>query len=82
MPAEAAAAPLARAASQIDLADHTPADPSAIIRRDNFADELVPRRSAKTVIAALQLEIGIADSAAQQPDQSESFGPARARLVA
>jgi threonine synthase len=75
-------APLAGSASQIDLTHHALADPIAIVRCDHFADELVPRRSAEAVVTVLKLDIGIADSAAEQPDQSESFGPPRARVVA
>ena len=34
-----------------------------IVRLHHFTDELVPRRAAKAVVAALQFEICVADSA-------------------
>jgi threonine synthase len=82
MPSQPSPAPLACAAGEIDLANDTLADPIRIVRGDDLADELVPGRSAKTVIAALQFEIGVADSATEQPDQSKSVGPPRGTLLA
>ena len=82
MTSQPSLAPLAVAAGQINLSDNALADPVRIVRSDHFAHEFVSRRSAKAVIAALEFEIGIADSAAEQPDQSKSVGPPRAMLVA
>ena len=64
MPAEAASAPFAAAARQVDLARDAPAQPSGIFSgggifaRDDFAHELMPGRSRESIIAALQLEVG------------------------
>ncbi len=82
MPSQSARAPLAFSAGQIDFADHALADPAPIVSLHHFSDKLMPRRPAKAVIAALQLDVGVADSAIQQADQSESFGAARPRLFA
>jgi threonine synthase len=82
MPSQPSLAPLATAACQIDFADYTVADQLRIIRRDYLADEFVPGRSTKAIVAALQFQVGIADSSAQQPDQCKSWRPPGARLVA
>ena len=74
--AQFAPAPLAAAAGQIDFADHAPAHQRAIVRFHHHADELVPRCAAKTVVAALELEVGVADAAAQQADEREASGAA------
>ncbi len=42
----------------------------------------MPGSSAEAVIATLQFQIGIADSAAEQPDQGKSLGAPRPRLLA
>src|SRR5205823_3259122 len=60
----------ARPAARVDLADH------ALAVRD--ADELVPDRAAKPGVAALELEIGVAD--ARQRDSHEHL-TVRARLA-
>src|SRR5439155_27287706 len=75
----APAAPVAAAATQIDLAHHAPPDQVAPVRLHHFAHELVPWYARETVIAALQFEVGIADAAAQQPDQRKSSWRARTR---
>jgi hypothetical protein len=72
MASQPAGAPLAFAARQIDLANHALADPSPVVRVDDFADKLVARRTAKAVITALQLEVGVANSTEEQADQRES----------
>lgn len=82
MASQASLAPLAGSACQIDLAHHALADPASIVRRYDLADEFMAGRTAEVVIAALEFEIGVADSAVEQPDQRESFGTARLRLAA
>jgi hypothetical protein len=82
MAAEAAAAPVARAAGQVDLAGDAAADPRGRIRLDHFAHELMAGRAGEAVVTALEFEIGIADAAAKQADQGEARGPAGARLIA
>ena len=78
--AQTARAPLAGAARQVDLAHHAFPNPIRRISRNHFADKFMPGRAAKIVIAALQLQVGVTDSALQQPDQSESFRACRTRL--
>jgi len=79
--AEAAPAPFTFLASEIDLAYHSMTDPTGRVRLHYFADEFMAGRPAKSVIAALEFQIGIADSSVQQPDEREPSGPRRAPLV-
>jgi hypothetical protein len=72
MPAKPSTAPLAFPTRQIDLAHNAFADPPAVIGINNLADELVSGCSRKTVVTALQLEIGVADSGPQQANERES----------
>src|SRR5690242_12086995 len=67
-------APAACSAIQIDLTDHAPADQITAASFHHLADELVPGSSGKTVVAALQLQVGIANAAAQKPDEGKAFG--------
>ena len=80
MPAEPAAAPLASAARQVDLAHHAAADPRGRIRLHHFTHEFMSWSAGKTVVPALQFQIGIADAAAEQPDQCEAGGTAGLRF--
>src|ERR1700733_6690625 len=82
VPSEAAAAILAAAASQVNFAHHAPADPFRRIGLQHFAHKLMAGYSSEVVISALQFQVGIADAAAEQANQRESFGASRARLVA
>src|SRR5579862_6139323 len=66
MAPEAAPAPFAFSASQVDFADYAASQQAPVIGFDNLTHEFVARRSRKTVIAALQFQIGVADAAAQQ----------------
>jgi threonine synthase len=77
MPPPAARAPVAVSTCQVDLAHHPLANPVLIVGRYYFAHEFMAGCAVKAVVAALQLEIRIADSAIQQPDQCESIGAAR-----
>src|SRR5262245_17680410 len=79
---EAPFAPFAIAACQIDFSHHTPSQEVGIVGRDNFAGEFVSRRPAKSVIAALQLKIGITDSCSQQTNQSKTLGALRLSNIA
>jgi hypothetical protein len=81
MPAQAATAPLAPAAGQVDLANHAASNQRGRIRLDHLADELMAGRAGKAVITALEFQIGIADASAEQADESEARGPVGARLV-
>src|SRR5579859_4978862 len=79
MPAEAPPAPVAAAATQVDLSHYALPDQFAPPRLHHLTHKLVSRNAGETVIAALQFQIGIADAAAQQPDQRESLRRARPR---
>jgi hypothetical protein len=76
MPAELARAPFAMSAGEIDFAGY------AFAGIDHLADEFVPRRSAKAVIAALEFEVGGADAGGEQADSGETFGHTRQRPAA
>ena len=75
MTPQSAGAPRAFSAGQIDFAHHAFADQMPVVCLHHFTHKLVARRSAKAVISALQFEIGVANSAVEQADQSESFSP-------
>src|SRR5437867_2881950 len=68
MPSQSASAPVALPARQIDLADDAPSQQIPVIRRHDFSDEFMARRSRKTVVTAKQLQICVADSGAEESD--------------
>ena len=72
MPAHILAAPVAVSARQIDLAHYATAYQRLAVRLYHLTHELVPRNTGEAVIAALQLQIRIADPGANEPDQRES----------
>ncbi len=74
---EAAAAPLAVGAGEIDFAGDAAADEGASVRFDDFGDEFVAGGAGEAVVAALKLEIGIADAGGEQAKQGEALGPGR-----
>src|SRR5579863_950659 len=80
--AQTAPAPGTVAACEIDFADHALADQVARIRGHHFAYKFMPGHAGKSVIAALQFEIGVANAAEQEPDQSETLRPVRLRVFA
>ena len=82
MTAHAAPAPGTTAAIEVDFTDDPLADQIARIRGDYFADELMAGDAGKPVVAALEFEIGVADSRLDQADQGEAFGPFRLRHLA
>jgi hypothetical protein len=82
MASEAAPAPVAGAAGQVDLAGDAAANPGGRIRLDHLADELVAGRAGEAVVTMLEFEIGIADAGAEQADEGEARGPVGARLAA
>src|SRR5258708_3336238 len=73
MPPESACAPFAPATVQIDLADYAASDQFPVAGLHHLSDELMSGRALKPVVAALQLQIRIADASAQEADSSESF---------
>ena len=81
MPPQAASAPVAFSARQIDLAHHAPAQQIRIVRRHDFPDELMARRSGKAVITAKQLQIRIADSGVQEFNHRVAFAAPRTRRL-
>src|SRR5262249_39337007 len=74
--AEVPRTPVAGTAGQIDLAGHPPADPSRILRSGHLTYEFMPRRAAKSVVAALELEIRRTDSSRHQAYAGEAGGQA------
>jgi len=62
------------AAGQVDLADDPAAQQVCVIRFDNFSDKFVSGNTRKTIISALELEIGVTYTCNQQPNKSESIG--------
>jgi threonine synthase len=82
VPAEATRAPLASAACQVDLARDAAADPGRVVRIRHHANELVTGGSAKSVVSALEFEIGGADAGREQTNSSESGSDAGQRLLA
>jgi hypothetical protein len=79
MPPESALAPVALSAGQVNLANDSLSQQSGIVRSDDFTHELMPGNSGKTIVAPQQLEVCIADPAAQQPYRRVSFRPPRPR---
>jgi hypothetical protein len=73
------AAGFAPSAGEIDLAHDAPANPAWVAGRDHLADELMPGRSVEPIIPALQLQIGVADPTANQPDQRKTLRANRFR---
>ena len=65
------------AAGEVDFAHHAAADKRGRVRLHDLADEFVSGNAAEAVIAALQLEVGVADASEQKPDQREAFGALR-----
>src|SRR5206468_4229950 len=57
------------------------ADKGVVIRGDYLTDKLVAWYPAKTVIAALQLEIGVANPTVNQANRGKTGGAARLRSV-
>jgi hypothetical protein len=68
MASESALTPRAFSAGQIDFADHSFAHPALVVGLQNLTYKLVTWRASEAVVAALQLNIGVADSAIQQAD--------------
>ena len=79
MAAQAARAPFALCTGDVDFPDYSLADEVAVVRPGHFTNELVARNACKTVVAALEFQIGVADSAYQQTNDGEAFKAARLR---
>jgi hypothetical protein len=62
MPAQTPGAPLAAAASQVDLAYYALANPRSVVRFQNLADEFVSRRASKSIVASLEFQVRVADA--------------------
>jgi hypothetical protein len=77
MAAHPAPAPFARSTSEVDFSNHAAPCQAAVVRRHDFAYEFMTGSPAKSVVAALQFEIRIADPSQKQPDQCESGLPRR-----
>jgi threonine synthase len=79
---EAALAPIAFSASQVDLTHYASPNPRFVGGVGDFADELVTGSARETVVSALELEIRGTDSGSEQANPSESFGYAGQREAA
>ena len=79
---ESAPAPIAFPACQADLSDNAFPQQSLTIRSDDFPDELVTRRSGETVVPAKELEVCVADPAAEKPDHRVTFRSPRCAHIA
>jgi len=66
-------------AGEVDLAHHTLAEERARAGFHHLGDEFVTGSAGEPVIAALQFEIGMADAAGQQAQESEPLGTRRNR---
>jgi hypothetical protein len=68
------------AAGEIDFAGDAFSYPRCIFGLGHFADEFMAGSTAKTVISALQFQIGGADSCGQQANARKALGNSRKRL--
>ena len=71
MAAEAAGAPGAASTGEVDFAGDTAARQRGVVRLDNLAHELVSGDAPEAVVAALQLEVGVADAGQAEADKGE-----------
>jgi hypothetical protein len=72
MAAEAAVAPFAFPACQVDFACDTFAEEVGIVSVYDLAYELVAGNSGETVVPTLEFKIGVADAAEKEADGCES----------
>ena len=77
VPAEALCAPFALAAREIDLAHDAFADEFRCSASMTSPTNSWPGHPREAVVAALEFEVGIADSAVDQPNGSEAGGAPR-----
>ena len=70
--AQAALAPFAMSAGEIDLAHYPLPDPRFVGGLGHFAHEFVARRSGKSVVAALQFQVGGTDPGGQQANSCKT----------
>ncbi len=83
MASEAASAPFAMTAGEIDFAGHALPHPLWFgWTVYDLTDEFVTRRAREAVVSTLQLEVGGADAGGQQANAGEAFGDAGQRLAA
>ena len=75
VPAKSSPAPLTTAARKVDFAGDTPPNKPGGICLNDLAYKFMPWCSAETIVAVLQLDIGVADSPAQEPDQCKARRP-------
>ena len=75
VPAETSLAPVTTPACEIDFSDHAATQQPRIVGINHFTDEFVAGRARKTVVAAKELDIRIADAAAQKSNDSVTLRP-------
>ena len=74
MTAQPARAPIALAAGKIDLAHHSASGPTWRVCFNYFSNEFMPGNPSKTVVAALQLQVGVTNATRNQAKQRMAFG--------
>jgi hypothetical protein len=75
VPAETSLAPVTTPACQIDFADDAATEQPRIVGINHFTDEFVAGRSRKSVVPAKELDIRIANAAAQKSNDSVTLRP-------
>ena len=80
--AEAAGAPLAGAAGEVDFAHHAAAEQRGVVGFHDFAHELVAGHAGEAVVAALEFEVGVADAGGEEADKRVAGGARRQGHVA
>jgi hypothetical protein len=82
MPPEAAAAPIAMSAREIDFADDPFPNPRCVGGVCHFAHEFMAWGAGKTVVSALKLQVRGTDSGGEHPNPGESLWHAGQRNAA
>jgi hypothetical protein len=80
--AEAALAPIAMSAGEVDFASHSFPNPRLVGGVCYFTNEFVAGRAGKAVVSALKFEIRRTDSGGQHANPGESLWHARQSLMA
>src|SRR4051812_41246719 len=80
--AEAALAPIAMSAGEVDLTDDSLPNPRLVCGLCDFADKFVARRAEEPVVSALEFQVGGTDSRGEQADSRKTFRHSRQRNLA
>src|SRR5215475_7872029 len=82
VPRKPSAAPFALSTSKVNLSDNAPPQQVWIVGTNDFTYEFVARRPAKSIVAAPELEVGVANTSQQQSNERESFRALRPTDIA